>query len=272
MSTISSITSKNYRKLILKVSPNYLSYSIIDTINDHVIDINEVDFMQKYNSINLEECFSNFFQENTHLKSDYDEIVVVHDNNFNTFVPKVLFDENYSGNYLQYNTKVFNTDSFSNDELLPSEIINVYVPFANINNYLLDYFQSFKFKHSSSTLVTKILDISKNIDDKQVFVHFSKTKFELIVVQNQNLLLFNSFDFNSKEDFIYYLLFTSEQLNINPEYFNLYLLGDISIESPLFDIAYQYVRNVSMLDVNHLVSKNKLSKTENLKHFILLQS
>lgn len=272
MSTINSITSKNYKKLILNVCPNYLSFSVIDTITEHVISIEEVDFVQKYHSINLEECFSKVFQDYTILQLDYDEVVVVHDNNFNTFVPKVLFDEKFSGNYLQHNIKVFNTDSFSNDELLPSELINVYIPFANINNYLLDYFQSFKFKHSASTLVTKILDISKNIEDKQVFVHFSKSKFELIVVQNQNLLLFNSFDFNSKEDFIYYLLFTSEQLNINPEYFNLYLLGDISIESPFYEIAYQYVRNVSLLDVNHLVSKNELTITENLKHFILLQS
>ena len=104
------------------------------------------------------------------------------------------------------------------------------------------------------------------------YVHFSKIKFEIVVVQNQKLLLFNSFDFITKEDFIYYLLFTTEQLNLNPEHFKVQLLGLISEDSELFEIAYKYIRNVSLLDVSNLQNINDLSKSDNLKHFILLQS
>mgnify|MGYP000967435394 CR=1 FL=1 len=104
------------------------------------------------------------------------------------------------------------------------------------------------------------------------FPFFSKNKFEIIVVQNQKLLLFNSFDFVTKEDFIYYLLFTTEQLNLNPENFKVQLLGVISEDSELFEIAYKYVRNVSILDVSNIENNNDLSKADNLKHFILLQS
>ena len=149
---------------------------------------------------------------------------------------------------------------------------HVFIPFVNINNYLLDQFSTFNYKHVNTILVSKLLELSKNIDEKQVFVHFSKNKFEIIVVQNQKLLLFNSFDFVTKEDFIYYLLFTTEQLNLNPEHFKVQLLGFISEDSELFEIAYKYVRNVSLLDVSNIENNNDLSKTDNLKHFILLQS
>jgi hypothetical protein len=40
-------------------------------------------------------------------------------------------------------------------------------------------------------------------------VHFSEGHFEIIVIQNQKLLLFNSFDYQT-EDFIYYVLFTAD--------------------------------------------------------------
>jgi hypothetical protein len=149
---------------------------------------------------------------------------------------------------------------------------HVFIPFVNINNYLLDQFSTFNYKHVNTILVSKLLELSKNIDEKQVFVHFSKNKFEIIIVQNQKLLLFNSFDFITKEDFIYYLLFTTEQLNLNPEHFKVQLLGLISEDSELFEIAYKYVRNVSLLDVSNIENNNGLSKTDNLKHFILLQS
>jgi hypothetical protein len=86
------------------------------------------------------------------------------------------------------------------------------------------------------------------------------------------LLFFNSFDYQTKEDFIYYLLFTTEQLNLNPEYIKLQLLGDISEESEWFEMAYTYIRNVSLLDVSELQLHNNFSKAQNLKHFILFQS
>ena len=84
--------------------------------------------------------------------------------------------------------------------------------------------------------------------------------------------IYNSFDFSTKEDFIYYLLFTTEQLNLNPENFKVQLLGLISEDSEFFEIAYKYIRNVSLLDVSNMENKNDLSKADNLKHFILLQS
>ena len=49
--------------------------------------------------------------------------------------------------------------------------------------------------------------------------------FEIIVIANKKLQLYNTFQFTSKEDFIYYVLFTAEQLKLNPEKFELLLLG-----------------------------------------------
>jgi len=70
-------------------------------------------------------------------------------------------------------------------------------------------------------------------EEKQVYAHFDRDRFELVIVQNQKLLLFNSFEYKTREDFIYYLLFAAEQLSLNPEFFKLHLLGDISEESEM---------------------------------------
>ena len=62
---------------------------------------------------------------------------------------------------------------------------------------------------SSGFHQTIIQDLGKetpNKDDKKMFVHINTGHFEIIVVQNQKLLLFNSFDYNTPEDFFYYIL------------------------------------------------------------------
>ena len=107
---------------------------------------------------------------------------------------------------------------------------------------------------------------------KKIFDHINSGHFEIIVVQNQKLLLFNSFDYNTPEDFLYYILFTAEQLSMNPENFTLELIGKIDTESDYFKIAYKYIRNVSLIDVEDFRGNNYFSEVENRNHFILFNS
>lgn len=272
MALNTNIADKNYRKLVIQAGLDGFSFAVTDTLNQQILTFREVRFADFSKSNKIEDFYWKAFLEHRELTRLYDEVVVIHDNNLNTFVPLALFDEQFLGSYLQYNTKVFETDFFTFDAIPNQEMNNVYVPYANINNYLLDQFESFDYKHYCSILVEKLLLQSKNIEEKQVFVHFGKEKFDVIVVQNKKLILFNSFECSTKEDFIYYLLFVAEQLQLNPEYFKLQLLGAISEGDPFYDIAYKYVRNVSLLDVSDLQQHNSFSRADNLKHFILFQS
>lgn len=267
-----NITTKNYKKLSIQVSLTGFSFCCFDTLNNTVISFKEVQFETFQKPHKIEELFGEAFKKNPELKETYDEILVIHNNNLSTFVPTALFDEEYLGSYLQYNTKVFESDFFTFDQLKNYQMNAVYIPYVNINNYFIDQIGSFDYKHVNSILVEKILDASKNNDDKKMILNFNTGHFEIIVVQNQKLLLFNSFEYQTPEDFIYYLLFTAEQLNLNPESFQLELLGTIEKGDPFYAIAYKYIRNISFFDVSTLQQKNTFTTAQNLKHYILFQS
>jgi hypothetical protein len=267
-----NITDKKYKKLSIQVSLNGLSFCCFDSLNHTILSVKEVQFDTFDKAIKIEDLFADAFRDNPELKDSYDEILVIHNNNLSTFVPAPLFDENFLGSYLQYNTKVFKTDFFAFDEISNYHINAVYIPYVNINNFFIDQFGSFDYKHANSILVTKLLDASKNNDDKKMIVNFNAGHFEIIVIQNQKLLLFNSFDYQTPEDFIYYLLFVAEQMNMNPESFKLELLGTITKEDEFYTIAYKYIRNVSFFDVSDLQKTNSFSTAQNQKHFILFNS
>jgi len=267
-----NITSKNYKKLSIQVSLTGFSYCCFDTLNNVITSFKEIQFDNSNKSRKIEDLFADAFKNNPELKNTYDEVMVIHTNNLSTFVPTALFDENYLGSYLQYTTKVFETDFFTFDQISNYEMNAVYIPYVNINNFLIDNVGSFDYKHANSILVEKILDNSRNNDDKKMIVNFNPEYFEIIVVQNQKLLLFNSFEYNTPEDFIYYILFTAEQLSLNPESFPLELLGTISENDPFYAIAYKYIRHISFLDVTTLQEKNNFTTAQNQKHYILFQS
>ncbi|MCW2120834.1 DUF3822 family protein [Flavobacterium sp. 7A] len=266
------ITEKKYKKLSIQVSLTGLSFCCFDTLNGTISSFNEVLFDTIDKGIKIEDLFSDAFQKHQELNDTYDEVLIIHNNNLSTFVPTSLFDENYLGSYLQYNTKVFETDFFAFDEINTYNINTVFIPYVNMNNYFIDKFGSFDYKHANTILLSKLMDQSKNNDNKTIWVHFAPGYFEIIVIQNQNLLLFNSFEYTTPEDFLYYLLFTAEQLNMNPENFPLELIGNINFESEFYKIAYKYIRNIELIDVEDLRWNNYFSEAENRKHFILFNS
>jgi hypothetical protein len=264
-----SITGKNYKKLVLRAAANGLSFCVLDTLNREVKQVSHIPFNK---TTPIEDELWRVFVQYPELRLGFDEATVLHDNAFNALVPTPLFDENFAGSYLQYNTRVFEGDAYAWDSLGSYDITNVYVPLMNINNYLIDRLGSFEYRNANSILVEKLLDASKNAFEKQVFVHVQATHFEIVVTHGQKLLLFNSFEYAAAEDFLYYLLFTLEQLELNPETIKVWLLGNITPESPLYTLAYTYIRHVSLYDATALAAEWQISHEDALTNFILLNA
>ena len=252
----SSVVEKMYQKLAIQVSLNGLSFATFDTLTNKATNLQNVVLGKVNLTTKIEDLFAEAFQNNPELKAGYDEVVVIHSNNLSTFVPTALFDEDYLGSYLQFNTKVFETDFFAYDELGNYEMNNVYIPYVNLNNYFIDQFGTFDYKHANTVLVKKLLDIEK--------------RWPCLFNQNQKLQLYNTFEYKTPEDFIYYIVFTAEQLHLNPESFKLELLGKILEDDSLYKIAFKYVRNTNLFDVSFMQSN--LTDAEKREHFILLHS
>ena len=145
-----SITDKTYKKLSIQVSLNGLSFCVLDTLSGKPLLLQQLPFSNLQRSIKMEDLLAMVFKENPELNYQYDEILIVHSNNLSTFVPTALFDEEFLGSYLQYNTKVFETDFFTFDALEKYEMNHVYIPYVNMNNFFIDQYGAFDYKHANT--------------------------------------------------------------------------------------------------------------------------
>ncbi|MCF6350666.1 MAG: DUF3822 family protein [Flavobacteriaceae bacterium] len=242
-----------HKEISIQFSLDGFSFCVFDSDLQEFIIFHKYEFLEKINTPEkLLKKIQQLFITEEILQLKYDKISVIHDNNLSSFVPKALFNKKNLKSYVAFNNKVFNTDYFTFDSLVNQEMNLVYIPYININNFLIDQFGSFNYKHTSSILVENLLNYFTMNDGISFFVHVSKTHFEVIISKNKQLLFFNTFQHQTKEDFIYYILFTVEQLNLNVEQFSLQFLGVIHKESELYQIVHKYIRNVSFLE-------NKLS-------------
>ncbi|MGF1555716.1 DUF3822 family protein, partial [Paucihalobacter sp.] len=150
-SNISQI--QNNKKLSIQVALNGLSFCCKNIHSNEIYEFGNISFNDFPKSNSIEDNLWKAFSEQKHLIENYEEIKVLHQNNLNTWVPKPFFNENQLGSYLQYNNKVFSTDFFAFDTIDNHELVNVYVPYMNINNFLLDQFKEFEYQHSSTILL-----------------------------------------------------------------------------------------------------------------------
>ncbi len=183
------------------------------------------------------------------LQHSFNAIKVCHSNNLASLVPVSIFKKEQAASYLGYNIRVLKDDFISHDEISHTDIVNVYVPFVNFNNFLFEKYGDFNFKHSATIFIQSILKQAKNTSNNQVYVALEHGFMEIIVLKDNSLQLYNSFQINSKEDFIYYILFTTEQLQLNPEVFELVLMGTISPKDAYFKLAKKYIRHVQLIDM-----------------------
>ncbi|MDG1161598.1 MAG: DUF3822 family protein [Flavobacteriaceae bacterium] len=207
------------------------------------------------------------FKNEKTLQQDFETVSVVHQNNLSTLVPNQYFKDDNLNKYLKYSVKTITTDLIVYDDLNFIKAKNVYVPFVNINNFIFQNFGEFEYKHHSSILLEKLF--LQSDDSLNFFVNISQSLFDIVVLKDSKILFYNNFEYQTKEDFIYYILFTLEQLELSTDKTKVSLLGDINKQSELYKILYTYVRNISFFNSKNPIFNNQ---TEIDKHsnFILL--
>ncbi len=211
------------------------------------------------------------FKSEELLQKRYDSVNITHVNELSTLVPKPLFDHRHLKNYIKFSSKTYKNDYIVYDEIENHDIINVYIPFVNINNFFLEKFGSFEYKHYSTVLIKYLLNTYKFSEHPHMFVNMNNNHFEIVIIANNKLLLYNSYRYQTKEDFIYYLLFTAEQLQLNPDKFELVMLGNISTDSDYFKIAFRYIRNISLLENrSKFIFSSDINEITKRKFFTLL--
>lgn len=241
--------------LSIQFSLGGFSFCVSDSYSKETLYFLEILFEKQLNDLEeLLEEIKNIFKENAILHLEYQEVLVIHQNNLNTIVPESYFDEKSLRNYLNFNIKVLQTDYIAFDTIQGIEAKNVYVPYVNINNYLFQNFGEFEYKHHSSIFIEKLMKKSQP-QEKTMFVNVSERNIDIVILQHEKLLFSNSFLFNTKEDFIYYILFVAEQLQLDNEAFKLYFVGEINTTSGLYQIAYKYIKYVYFLRSNNSIFK-----------------
>ncbi len=239
-------SKSEYHKLSIQVSLNGLSFCVLDTLSNTILASERIVFENELTPYAVQKEIKHLFEQNKIGAITFSEVVVIHRNNLFSLVPKPLFNEEELANYLKFNAKILANDHLEYDEVNNLDLVNVYVPFVNINNYIYDLFGEFEFMHHGSVLIQTLTNSHGNSNDPICYVHLIEGHMDITVISQKKLILYNNFSFGTKEDFIYYLLFTFEQLKLDTESTKLKLFGSIEEGDALYEMCHRYIKDISI--------------------------
>ena len=265
-----TLTNTKDTRLSIQFNLDGFSFCISNNTSNETVYFSEYEFDEKQGTPeSLLNQIEAIFKTDIQLQKDFSSVLVIHQNDLYTLVPNTYFSEDKLIEYLDFNIKTIATDFITFDNIESMNAKNVYVPYVNINNYLFQNFGEFEYKHHLTILIEKLISLPTS-KERKVYINVSKENFDVVILQNKKIEFSNSFSFETKEDFMYYLLFTFEQLKIDVEEVKIYFTGAIDIETEIYKITYQYVRNIFFLESTSKIF-NQLS-TPKHSNYILLNS
>ena len=243
-------------KLSIKISLSGFDLMLSKLEDNSIIDYKKYNFDKKALTENLSSKLDSFLNESKIDFSNVINVKLIISNKLSCLVPKELFDERLSLDYLKFNSKLIENDFASNDYIEELETYNVYLPFVNVNNYLVERFGSFEYYHSSTILLRKILKTTTNDSRTLFFTNIETDSFQVIIFKNKNLLYYNDFEYQTKEDILYFLLFVIEQNKEIKSDTKLNILGGISENDKNFNFISQFIKNIVTFKTKSFTDKD----------------
>lgn len=236
--------TKNY-KLYVELSNTGLKHTVFNIENKTFIGIEEYQFTEVLNNHALVEATKNIISSNSIYKKEFNSVNVTIVNNRSTLIPNAIYKANKLESFHQFNFSIQEEDKFYSDHLINLSAYNVYSIPEFISSIFNDV-KNVKFQHFSSSLIeSSLISAKHNKMLSLIHVNILPSSFQIIVIKNQKLELYNSFIYQSSEDFIYYLLFVLDQLNINNEEASITLTGGIEKNSDTYSMVHKYIKTLN---------------------------
>ena len=159
-----------------------------------------------------------------------------------TLIPASLFSEDLINDYFRLNFGQVKDEHLAYNYISQ---LDAYLLFAISQNlihqfkFLLNYHALY---HIATPWLKSLFAQFQQSNEPLLFADFEDPLVRVALMREGNLVFFNTFSFTDDNDMLYYLIFISEQLGINPQKHRFYFSGTIFRHSERFKLLYRYIR------------------------------
>ena len=187
------------------------------------------------------------------FSQSYANVYVCVSNTLYTLVPAALFVNENKEDVLKFNHNITNDVIVLSDEIFSADSHCVYA-FDKKTKELLDKtFPNNHVKHKTSCLIEGLPSTASKTH-KTCLVNVQGNNMD-VALYSKKLIFFNTFEFQTAEDFLYFILASLEQNAFTPDETEVVLAGEIETGSALYLTLKQYIPKIKFAVADTSIGK-----------------
>ncbi|MFN5356220.1 MAG: DUF3822 family protein [Bacteroidota bacterium] len=161
-----------------------------------------------------------------------------------SLVPEPLFSTDEIRSLLSLTCTIPPLSRYLSESIKPANARLIYAIPAEIAQIMEQHFSDVAIRHAASAFISCRLLQEKHQQEQILSVNVRRRHIDVLLSAGHELVFFNSFRYRTPEDFIYYLLFSIEQLQLNPDTLPVVFYGELEKISAAWMLSRKYIRNV----------------------------
>jgi hypothetical protein len=184
------------------------------------------------------EVLEHLIETEPFFSQSYMGVYVSVSNSLYTLVPAALFVNESKEEVLKFNHNITSDVVVISDEIVSADSHCVYAFDKRVKELLDKTFPNNHVKHKASCLIESLPTVASKTH-KTCLVNVQGNIMDA-ALYNKKLQFFNSFEFQTAEDFLYYILATVEQNNFALDETEIVLAGEVEVGSAIYETLSQY--------------------------------
>lgn len=256
--------TNTYEKSI-QVSLNGFSLSVLDLVRNKFILLKHYNLKPKVSFEEKADEIQSIIDKDEHLKARYKKTKTLVVSPKSVLIPNELFEQNFAKKYFEFNHKLEELEEIHFNENDSIQAVNLFTIPNPISNVLFDAFGKTPIYHQFNPFNTYYLRFQS--ENRIAAVDLHDDFIDIGVYGNRKLKFYNNFLINSKEDILYFILYTFKQLNLSRTENELYISGNLNLYSGLENLLRQYIKKIHIQKVPKDFTYSYTFKKDQMNHF-----
>lgn len=234
--------------LSLQVGPSIFRFCVIDSVRNRCLQIEDFKFNNSLDPINIIEQLEIIFDDHILLKAGFWRSIKLSIKNLKfSLIPNSLFSDENSVNFLRLNCDFAESEDVHCFKHGTNDTVNIFAAERKLTNWFKTQYpkKNIELIHHTSLLIEGVLHNYSTTEKQKIYVSIEDAIVTIVVKKGFDLEFCNNFQYKAPNDFVYFVMFVFDELDLNPEVVPVVLMGDIAKNSELYTKLYRYVRHVS---------------------------
>ncbi len=243
--------STQYR-LTIQLALGGLSFALFDNTDNRMVGLECYQSDILTDSGDLFRILERAIDAKQLTNKPFHSVICLIDERTCTLVPEDLYHSDNDQKLLNFSFNLPKDNTIGSDRLKRHKAINVYAYPTTWLTKIKTKWPNAQIIHSSSVFLESL----PKSDNPLVYINVRNRDFDMAITKDE-LLFFNNFRFNTKDDFAYFLLFAMEQCELSGHDTPVVLSGLILPSSEIVDLCGRYIKDIRFAKNTHELQVSK---------------